>query len=291
MALPAARVDELERLRPLLWGLAYRMTGTVQDADDIVQDTLLRAWERPPARVDEPLRGWAVAVTLNLGRDRLRARRRRAHAGPWLPAPVPDARLAEDELADRDSASWAFLCAAERLTPTQRAVFLAREVLELSSAETAAVLGCSAGAVDVALHRARAAIGTRPELPSLVDDGVLLAFLSCLRLGMTGAAAKLLHPDAVTLNDGGGVVNAARQPVVGARKIVNFFVRLARLYPAGLRLRVLRCNGMLTVHGRVDVGAREGRMPAEFTVAAVVEGGRIRRIYSVLDPAKLRAMG
>lgn len=287
MALPAHRVPELEQLRPLLWGLAYRMTGAAEEADDVVQDALLRAWERPPGRLDEPLRAWLVAVTLNLGRDRLRARKRRAYVGPWLPTPVPDARLVDELIADRESASWAFLCAAERLSATQRAVFLAREVLELSAAETGAALGCSPAAVDTALLRARAALVDLPAAPTMLDDGVVVAFLTCLQLGMTRAAIKLLHPDAVAVNDGGGVVNAARVPVVGARKIVTFFKRLARLYPPGVAMRLARCNGLLTVVGEAPAGSRGAKLPASFTLCATVEGGRITRLYSVLAPTKL----
>lgn len=287
MALPAHRVPELQRLRPLLWGLAYRMTGAAEEADEVVQDALLRAWERPPDRLDAPLRAWLVAVTLNLGRDRLRARKRHAYVGPWLPSPVPDARLVDEQIADRQSASWAFLCAAERLSATQRAVFLAREVLELSAAETGAVLGCSPAAVDTSLHRARAALVDLPAAPTMLDDGVVVAFLTCLQLGMTGAAIRLLHPDAVALNDGGGVVNAARVPVVGARKIVTFLERLARLYPSGVGVRVVRCNGALTLVGEVADGGRGGKLPNAFTLCATVEGRRISRLYSVLAPAKL----
>ncbi|MFZ5479785.1 MAG: sigma-70 family RNA polymerase sigma factor, partial [Myxococcota bacterium] len=249
--MPPETWAEAVKLRPLCWGLAYRMTGTAQDADEVAQDAFVRLAERPPADASRPIRPWLVAVTLNLSRDRLRQRRRRAYVGPWLPSPVPDARLAEDRLGDTQAASWAFLRAAEALTPTQRAVFLAREVLELSSAETAAALGTSPASVDVMLHRARKALGDLPAAPSVRDDGVVLAFLACLRLGMPGAAARLLAPDAVAINDGGGHVNAARRPVVGARKIVTFFRRLARLYPPDVRWSATRCNGLLTVLGEL----------------------------------------
>ena len=285
---PTAQATAAWAHRGILWGVAYRMTGTVQDADDVVSDTFLRLVERPPPDDERPLRPWLVAVALNLARDRLRARKRREYLGPWLPAPVPDARLADDEIANRESASWAWLCAAEALTPTQRAVLLAREVLELSAAETAATLGCSVGAVEVALHRARAALHHRGTSPTLADDAVLLAFLAALRLGAPAVAARLLHPDAVTVNDGGGVVNAARRPVRGAVKIVKFFLRLRRLYPEGAAASLVRCNGLLTLTAEHPVA--EGRLPPRFTLAALVEGGRIRTLYSVLAPVKLAAV-
>jgi RNA polymerase sigma-70 factor (ECF subfamily) len=112
---------ELDADRRLLWALAYRMTGDAAEAEDIVQDVYVRALERT---VDggRPLRPWLVTVTLNLARDRLRARRRRGYLGTWLPTPVLEERLADERLALRQSASIAWLVAAESLTPTQRAV-------------------------------------------------------------------------------------------------------------------------------------------------------------------------
>ena len=278
---------EAERLRRRLWGVAYRMTGTVQDADEVVQDCFLRLLERPPADTGRPLDGWMVTVALNLSRDRLRRRQREAYLGPWLPAPVPDERLADEALMMRETASWAFLRAAEALSPTQRAVFLAREVLELSAAETAAALDSSPGAVDVALHEARARLGKAPKRPRKRDDAVVLAFLGALQLGLTGAATRLLHPNAVALNDGGGVVQAARVPVRGAGKIVTFFRRLQRQYPAGVRWRLRRCNGALTVVGEHRDPRLRGRKPNRFTLICEVEGGQICTLWSQLVPAKL----
>ncbi len=279
----------IEALRPLLWGLAYRMTGTVQDADDIAQEALIRAWRQPPADQERPLRPWLVSVTMNLARDVLRARRRRAYIGPWLPAPVADSRLLDDALGDGDHARYAWLVAAERLTPTQRAVVLCREVLDLSAAETAVTLRCTPHAVDAALSRARAALGQPARSPSLVDDGLLTAFLTLLRLGLPGPAARLLHPEAVALTDGGGAVNAARMPVIGAAKVVQFFRRINRLYPPNVRVRLERCNGLLTVIGELPPTgpARDGRLPNAFTLAARVDANRIVGFWSVVAPAKL----
>jgi RNA polymerase sigma-70 factor (ECF subfamily) len=278
-------VEEAESQRRLLWGLAYRMTGTVQDADDVVQDCFIRLLEHPPKDTGRPLRPWLVAVTLNLARDRLRRRRRLDYVGPWLPSPVSDARLADETLALRQTASWAFLCASEVLTPTQRAVFLAREVLELSAAETAEALGNTPSAVDVALHRARKALGTLPTAPTLVDDAVVAAFFGLLQLGLPGAAGRLLHPDAEALNDGAGRVNAARRTVRGAAKLLRFFRRLARSHGSG-RWTIVRANGLLTLVGTFPPHPRL-RLPTRFTVVAEVRDGRIIRFYSQLNEEKL----
>lgn len=278
-------LQEAETLRRSLWGVAYRMTGTVQDADDVVQDCFVRLLERPPADTSRPLRPWLIAVTLNLSRDRLRRRRRLAYLGPWLPAPVADTRLADESLALRETASWAFLCASEALTPTQRAVFLAREVLELTAAETAEALGNTPSAVDVALHRARKALGTLPAPPTLMDDAVVAGFFALLQLGLPGAARRLLHPDAEAINDGAGKVNAARQPVRGAAKLLTFFRRLARSHGAGT-WSIVRANGLLTMVGTFPPHDRL-RLPTVFTLVAEVREGRIVRFYSQLNEEKL----
>jgi RNA polymerase sigma-70 factor (ECF subfamily) len=263
------------------------MTGTVQDADEIVQDVWVRMLEHPPA-LDRPLRPWLVSVTLNLGRDRLRARRRAGWKGPWLPEPVPDERLADDRLAMRQTASWAFLCRAEKLTPTQRAVFLAREVLELSSAETAELLGVTTNVVDVTLHRARATLGKLPTRSKVADDAVILAFLAAVQVGALPVARRLLAPDAAFLTDGGRRVNAARVPVTGTERILRFIKGIARLYPDGVRWRARRCNGVLLFTGQPVSG--RWRSPSFSTVCAEVQDGRIVRLYSQLTPEKLGAV-
>jgi RNA polymerase sigma-70 factor (ECF subfamily) len=139
-----------------LWGLCYRMTGNAADADEIVQETFVKALENPPPRMDEPLRPWLVRVALNLSRDLLRMRKRRGYAGEWLPAPVPTENFedppsydppasAEDSPSARyemlESISFAFLLALEALTPTARAVLLLRDVFDYSTNETAEALG------------------------------------------------------------------------------------------------------------------------------------------------------
>src|SRR6476646_10200054 len=151
MTISAQTYDNDKRF---LWGRGYRMTGSAADADDIVQDTFVKALEKPPIDLDAPLRPWLVKVALNLSRDQLRRRRRREYFGPWLPSPVVtegDGPLRMDEptapelspVARYDlmeSVTIAFLLALEALTPTQRAVLLLREVFEYSTSEAAKTL-------------------------------------------------------------------------------------------------------------------------------------------------------
>jgi RNA polymerase sigma-70 factor, ECF subfamily len=186
-----------EEHRSFLWSLCYRMTGSAADAEDVVQDTFVRAIERPPARTDEPVRPWLVKVALNLARDLLRRRRRREYVGPWLPSPietgpnsrysglgtgysadepstelrVPSTRDAVDppsheppSLEGRydllESVSFAFLIALETLTPAARAVLLLRDVFDYSVEETADALDLSEANVKTTHHRARRAMAS-----------------------------------------------------------------------------------------------------------------------------------
>src|SRR3954470_3892816 len=164
-----AYAETLESDRRLLWGICYRMTGNAADADDLVQETFVRAIEHPPPRTSEPLRPWLVRVAMNLSRDLLRRRRRRDYTGPWLPSPVatdeeslpsfePAAPAADSPAARYDlleSISFAFLLALEALTPQQRAVLLLRDVFDYSTAETARALDLTEANVKVTLLRAR----------------------------------------------------------------------------------------------------------------------------------------
>ena len=141
MAISAQTFDEHKRF---LWGMCYRMTGSAADADDLVQDTFVRALEKPPSDMDAPLRPWLIKVAMNLSRDQLRRRRRREYFGPWLPSPVftegDDAfpvdhtPVSESTAVTRydlmESVSMAFLLALEALTPAQRAVLLLRDVFD-----------------------------------------------------------------------------------------------------------------------------------------------------------------
>ena len=137
----ASAFEEIFRAHErFIWGLCYRMAGNAADADDLAQETFVRAWERPPARTDEPWRPWLVRVAMNLSRDLLRRRKRRGYEGPWLPSPIetgdeftPPSYEPVDEEGNPaarydmlESASFAFLLALEALTPAQRAVLLLR---------------------------------------------------------------------------------------------------------------------------------------------------------------------
>ncbi len=291
-----------------LWGLCYRMTGSAAEADDLVQDTFLRAMERPPARTDEPWRPWLVRVAMNLGRDALRRRRRRAYVGPWLPSPIEtgdDPPSVEIEAEGRpstearydllESVSFAFLLALEALTPQQRAVILLRDVFDYSVKETADALGLSEPNVKTTHHRARRALAPYDRdrahaAPAVAarSEAALRRFLEALLGGDVGAVEALLAEDVRALSDGGGEFLAARKPIAGRAKVALAYLHFARGSPSGLVAEIRSLNGIPSLVG--EQPAAENVAP-RFVLQCVVDAeGRIVRMYNVLATRKLTAL-
>jgi RNA polymerase sigma factor (sigma-70 family) len=290
--------------RRLLFGLCYRMTGSAADAEDIVQETFARALTRPPARTDAPWRPWLVRVAMNLARDELRRRRRRAYKGPWLPEPVDDAHLVEPahepaattgryELVE--SVSFAFLLALEALSPAQRAVLLLRDVFEYTSAETAEALDLSEANARVLLHRARRAMAEYDKTRFVPDRAarersveLVVRFMTCYGQRDIAGMEALLAEDVVTLNDTDGRYPAAGVPVVGRSKVARFHAGIARLREGETPRAVLRwLNGTPAISVEFDPPPQDGLAPRFVTLGELDANGRVRRIYTVLAPEKL----
>ncbi|HZS10064.1 MAG TPA: sigma-70 family RNA polymerase sigma factor [Blastocatellia bacterium] len=311
MSVPTAVIEDLFKAHErFLWGLCYRMTGNAADADDLVQETFIRAMKTPPARTDEPWRPWLVRVAMNLCRDLLRYRKRRGYDGPWLPSPIEtgdETSLPSYEPEDAqgnpaarydlvESVSFAFLLALEALTPAQRAVLLLRDVFDYSVEETAAALGMSESNVKTTHHRARRAMGDydrsrRPITRSLQEQTrrALETFLTCLfNHDVTGAAA-LLADDVRQVGDGGGEFIAARVPIVGREKVLLFNSRVAEQKPADALFEWRVFNGLPALVIELADPAR-GYAPRWVMTCEVDETGRIRQIHSVLATRKLTAV-
>jgi RNA polymerase sigma-70 factor (ECF subfamily) len=294
----AARLEHaFAEHRSFLWSLCYRLCGDAADAEDLVQDTFVRALQRPPARTDEPWRPWLVRVALNLGRDLLRRRRRRRYVGPWLPAPVEEAEAPEAAGPSArydmvESVSMAFLVALEALSPTQRAVLLLRDVFDYSVRETAHTLGLTEPNVKTTHLRARRrmvdydALRVRPSIDLQAATRVALErFLAALGSGDTAAVAALLADDVCSLADGGGEYAAAREVVRGRARVASLYVNLGR------RVRVTRAE-VRTVNGLPALVAEFADGPRGWPPRAAIqceldERGLIRRIYSVSASGKL----
>jgi RNA polymerase sigma factor (sigma-70 family) len=295
--------------RRFLWGLCYRMTGSAADADDLVQETFVRAMERPPRRGGD-LRPWLVRVAVNRARDLLRRRRRRPYVGPWLPSPIEteDAAPSVEPHAEGwhatdaryellESVSLAFLVALEALTPLQRAVLLLRDVVDYTVAECADALGTTATNVRVTHHRARrrmarydAGRAAPPSGREAATRAALARFLDALGRGDVAALEALLAADVLAVSDGAGEVLAARVPLRGAARVARFYLNLVRKHPRpGLRSELRRVNGLPALV--VDFGPGRPREPGRGVVAVDVGAdGRIAAIWSVLAPRKLAAI-
>ncbi len=299
----------LEPHRRYVWGLCYRMTGSAAEADDLVQDTFVKALTNPPDDLQRPLRPWLTRVAMNLSRDALRRRKTRSYVGPWLPSPVEfeeqepasfEASLGvggstEGRYELMESVSFAFLFAIEALKPQQRAVLLLRDVFDYSAADTAEALGLQPGNVKVILHRARAKMKAydthrRPASPSLTEQtkqalgGLLVALASQDHEALNG----LICEQVTEYSDGGGEFLAALRPISGRDKVIRFFSGLLqRRQPASAEVRLL--NGRPALLLTFDSGRpREARKAA--LLLDTDDQGRILQLYNVVSPSKLAAL-
>jgi len=282
-------LEHFERHRGRLFALAYRMTGSVSDSEDILQEARLR-WLSVDGVQDAE--AFLVAMVSRLAIDLLRSARvrRERYVGPWLPEPLVEADGARDDGPERalllaEDLSTALMVALERLSPLERAAFLLHDIFELDFERVAAILEREPEACRQLASRARRNVRDPHKRRSVShEEGERLArgFVAAVATGDVGALSALLAADAIMINDGGGKRHAALRPVEGRDRIVRFFLgvvkKRAPLAPDGLRY--VWVNGspglvLRDVEGRVDV------------VELEVEEGRIRAIYMVLNPDKL----
>ena len=278
-----------EEVRPRLFGVAYRMLGSVADAEDAVQEAFLRWASASPGEVREPA-AWLTTVVTRICIDQLksaRARRER-YVGPWLPEPLVGEVAAPDvsEAAElSDSLSMAFLMVLESLTPTERAAFLLREVFGYEYGELAELLRTSEANARQLVHRAKGRVAERKqrfEADTEKQRDLLARFLFAVSTGEVGALVELLAEDAVLYTDGGGEVAAARRPIHGPDKISRFLTAIAKDMPPNTDSRVVDVNGAPGVLMQVD-----GKPWCVITADAAE--GRLQSIYLILNPRKLRA--
>lgn len=285
----AATVEEFERQRPRLFSIAYRMLGSASDAEDVVQDGFVRYQGVRPGHLRAPA-SYLSTVVVNLCLDRLKSARvqREAYVGPWLPEPVltTDGTLGPLEAAEqRDSVSLAFLLLLERLNPRERAVFVLREAFGYEHREIAAILGVSEAGSRQLLARARRRVAepsSRFETSQSRGRRLVERFLAAAQEGDLRGLEEVLAEDVTVWSDGGGMVSAARRPVVGRARVARFV--------AGIAERARREPGLLLTFGEVNgqpalLSWTGGSLAAVF--AFDVEDGRIHAIRAVLNPAKL----
>lgn len=268
--------------RRLLFTVAYEMLGSAADAEDVLQESWLRWADVDHTQVRDP-RAYLVRTVTRQALNRLRtlSRSREEYVGEWLPEPLltsPD--VAEDiELAE--SVSIAMLTVLETLGPTERAVFVLREVFDMPYGEIAEAIGKSAATVRQIARRARehvAARRTRVQVSRSEQRAVVERFLLALRTGRLRELLDIMAPDVVLVTDGGGLVPAALVPVHGARTVAEILARAHRVVSA-LRTATVWLNGAPA--GRIEFDGEPAALSLD------VEDGRITRIYVVRNPHKL----
>ena len=273
----------VEAHRARLFGIAYRMLGSAADADDLLQDARVRWLAADRAAIlDE--RAYLVTIVSRLALDQLGSARarREVYVGPWLPEPI-----ATSPDADPHDLSLAFLHLLERLSPAERAAFLLAEVFDYSHAEVAAILDRSEAACRQLAARARAHV--RAHRPAVSTDRaahqhLLAAFMTACATGDLAALERLLAADVVVLTDGGGIVTAARKPIVGAARAARMLTKLAAKGTASLVPVLAFVNGQLSLLGRTADGTITN------CISLDVVDGRIAAVYLVRNPAKLASL-
>lgn len=278
------------RHRARIFAVAYRLTGTISDAEDVVQDTWLRWSGTNIAAIRSP-EAWLVTTAGRLGLDHLRRlkARRETYVGPWLPEPIINAGLdqdqptPEDALSLADDISIALMHMLERLAPDERAAFLLHEAFDYDYGELATLLNKSQAACRQIVSRARRRVAdAKPRFQASTSDHEKLAsaFSSALADENPTALLACLKPDAVLYSDGGGKAAAALNPIFSADRIARFFVGIARKFKLSFDMRPVNVNGQpgfALLH--------DNKMHS--IICFDIEDGTIETIYVMRNPDKL----
>ncbi|MFC8528660.1 RNA polymerase sigma factor SigJ [Nocardia sp. NPDC057227] len=280
--------DPFAEHRPLLFATAYRMLGSVADAEDILQDAWLKWHATEHATVDHP-KAYLVRTVTNLALNRLTGARatREQYVGPWLPEPLVDGDPVAAAGETADSVSTAMLVVLESLGPVERVVFVLREVFGYSHAEIAGFLERPEPAVRQLAHRARAHVRARRprfETDTAVRAEVTDRFLGACRGGDLGALMAVLAPDVTLWNDGGGRITAARRPLHGPDHVARWLLGvLAKPMLTGIEFGTAVVNGELSVIGRL------GPFPVGVLTYDLRDGLIVNLRFQV-NPEKLRGV-
>jgi RNA polymerase sigma-70 factor (TIGR02957 family) len=270
--------------RNLLFTVAYQLLGSAADAEDVLQETWLR-WVGVDLDTVQNQRAYLVQITTRqaLGRLRTLRRRKEAYVGPWLPEPLLTAPDVAEDVELADSVSLAMLLVLETLGPTERAVFVLREVFALAYDEIAQAVDKRPAAVRQIAHRARAHVAARRPrrvVSAAQTRGALEAFQRAVDTGELQHLLDVLAPDVVFLADGGGVKQAVLRPIVGADRVVRLFAVGLGLVGAEISVEPAQVNGGPALIVRLD-GELDG------VLAVRIDGGLVTGLYYVRNPEKL----
>ncbi|HXE11587.1 MAG TPA: RNA polymerase sigma-70 factor [Bryobacteraceae bacterium] len=286
---PKAQGDALSqfvKVRPRLFGIAYRILGSAAEAEDIVQDVWLR-WQgaNRSAVLDPPAFPAAATTRLAINLAQSARSRRETYVGPWLPEPVDTS--ADPQLgAERGEAlEFAVLLLLEKLSPTERAAYVLREAFDYPYRQIAEILQLEEANTRQLVTRARQHItdGRRAPVSSAEQRRLLEAFIAAAQKGDLAALETLFASDVVSYSDGGGVVNAARAPIAGRERVAKFITAFASHFWTGVTLTSIQTNGQSSV-----LISRDGAVVTVATIDASAEG--IGQILWMMRPSKLNAI-
>ena len=287
--IPTNRNKIFQQHRPLLFSIAYRMLGSVADAEDTVQEAFVR-WQQVSVTEVRSPKSYLSAVVTRLCLDHLRSEkvRREEYVGPWLPEPLlTDGSLDVAETVELDETlSMAFLVLLERLTPVERAVFLLREVFDYDYAEIARIVAKSEANCRQIARRARESVAARRprfEVSPEQEERLMYSFLEACSDGDMESLLALLSEDVILYSDGGGKVRAALNPIYGPEKVSRFLLGILGKTPPGFSTKIVWINGHPGVIGYVD----DQPMSAVALEATV---DRIQTIRIVVNPEKLKTI-
>lgn len=284
-----ARLTQFEALRPRLFAIAYRMTATRADADDIVQDAWLR-WDAADVAAIASAEAWLVTVTTRLAIDRLRTRKaeRETYTGYWLPEPLVELdEESPERIVERASdVSFAFLWLLERLAPEERAAFLMRQVFDQDYADIAAMLGKSEAACRQMVHRAQQRVQQetpRFAVPRATHRDLLAKFVHAAAQGDRKAMRAMMSDEVEFVADGGGKVQAFLHRIQGAGRVAGLYWWAEQQTPGQVVYRHALVNGSPGLLRYIG-GTLESAQ------AFTIEDERITGVYVIRNPDKLRAL-
>ncbi|MHB1488657.1 MAG: RNA polymerase sigma factor SigJ [Acidimicrobiales bacterium] len=272
--------------RPRLTGLAYRMLGSVVDAEDILQEVWIR-WHGADAESLERPSAWLTTVTTRLALDRLRSlrRHREDYLGPWLPEPIVAGPGPEAAAELADSLTLGFLVLLDQLSPLDRAVFILADVFGVPYKEIAVIVTKSPAACRQMASRARRRVHQAP-LPTApnADRHLVDELVAAIAAGDVETVLAYLAPNVICTADGGALRRAARHPVVGAPRVAHFLINLARRFSGQLAVTPASINGdagfILKIDGAIDQ-----------VMAFEISGSQVAAIRIIRNPDKLQLIG
>ena len=280
-------MNAFEEHRSYLFAIAYRMLGSVSEAEDMVQEAFLRFQQVNVAEVESP-RSYLSTIVTRLCLDYLKSARvqREQYVGPWLPEPLLVSSEGEPAKITEtlDSISFAFLVLLEKLTPNERAVFLLREVFNYDYDEIAAIINKETATCRQYFSRARKHLtDNRPrfEIQKETHSEIMMQFLEACRTGDLDQLEQLLAEDVVAFSDGGGKVGAATRPIFGRSRVARFWIGIAKQAPENFTAEMVFINGEQGLIGRIND-------EIVFALVMEIQDGHIQNFWTVLNPDKLK---